>query len=272
MFAFLYLPLLSLSKEMTLEGDQFCSYRPKVEIFDLHASDTLELDKGYECEVCSSQQECKTIKDKPILIPSPEECLTGRQEALQISDHHFVLGTKTKPLFPPGMEMAIFGIGCFWGPESLYWKEPGVYSTQVGYAGGFTPNPINDEVCSGFTGHAEVVRVVYNPEVVSYRKLLKRFWESHDPTQGMRQGVDEGTWYRSMIMVFTQEQRDIAMESRYLYQKLLFKAGLGSITTEIRPASEFYYAEEYNQQYLAKNPESLCELGGTGVELPDSFE
>ena len=149
---------------------------------------------------------------------------------------------------------------------------PGVYSTQIGYTGGFTPNPVYEEVCSGYTGHAEAVRVVFDPEVVTYRKLLKLFWESHDPTQGMRQGVDIGTQFRSLIMAFSQDQRDIAIESRFLFQKLLFKAGFGIITTEIRPTAEFYFAEEYHQQYLAKNSGEYCGLGGTGVELPDSYE
>ena len=267
LFLFLLFPILISSKEMTLEGDQFCSYRPKSEIFDLSTSDHLELDKGYECEVCSSQKECKTFKDKLLTIPSPEEALTGRLLPLQVSDSHFVLGTKVKAPFPPtlNLELAMFAMGCFW-------KEPGVYSTQVGYAGGFTPNPSYEEVCTGYTGHAEVVRIVFDPSVVSYRKLLKRFWESHDPTQGMRQGVDIGNQFRSAIFAFSQEQRDMAIESRYLFQKLLYRAGLGSIQTEIRPASEFYFAEESHQQYLAKNPGTYCGLGGTGAELPDSFE
>lgn len=269
---FLLLLHLSQAKQMTLEGEQFCSYRPKSEIFDLKSSDMLEIEKGYECEVCSSQASCKSIKEKPLAIPSPEDALVGRDKPVAVSDFHFVLGTRTKPPFPSKMEIAVFGMGCFRGAEALFWKQKGVFTTHVGYSGGFTPNPLGEEVCSGFTGHAEVVRIVFDPEVISYRKLLKLFWESHDPTQGMRQGVDVGTWYRSLIMVFTQDQKEAAIESRVLYQKLLLKAGLNLITTEIRPAAEFYYAEDYNQQYLAKNPEGICELGGTGVELPDSYE
>lgn len=270
--SFLLLLQLGLAKQMTLEGEQFCSYRPKTEIFDLKSSDMLEIEKGYECEVCSSQASCKSIKEKPLSVPSPEDALVGRDKPVVVSDFHFVLGTKTKPPFPSKMEIAVFGMGCFRGAEALFWKQKGVFTTHVGYSAGFTPNPLGEEVCSGFTGHAEVVRIVFDPEVITYRKLLKLFWESHDPTQGMRQGVDIGTWYRSLIMVFTQDQKEAAIESRALYQKLLLKAGLNLITTEIRPASEFYYAEDYNQQYLAKNPEGICELGGTGVELPDSYE
>lgn len=262
----------AFGKEMTLEGDQFCSYRPKTEIFGLSVSDKLEMEKGVECEVCSSQKECKSFKDKLLTIPSPEEALTGRSNSIQVSDLHFVLGSKVKQPFPSGLELAMFGMGCFWGVEALFWQAKGVYSTQVGYAGGFTPNPLYEEVCTGYTGHAEVVRVIYDPQVISYRKLLKIFWESHDPTQGMRQGIDIGNQFRSVIMVYSQDQRDMANESRFLYQKLLYKAGLTSINTEIRPATEFYFADEYHQQYLAKNPGAYCGLGGTGVELPDSFE
>jgi peptide-methionine (S)-S-oxide reductase len=271
LFGLVFLIFNVKSKQMTLEGEQFCSYRPKSEFFN-HKSEKLEIEKGYECETCSSQASCKTVKEIPLKVVSPEDALVGRIQPVQVSDFHFVLGTRTKPPFPSKSELAVFGMGCFRGAEAIFWKIKGVISTHVGYAGGFTPNPLGEEVCSGFTGHAEVVRIVFDPEVVTYRKLLKAFWEGHDPTQGMRQGVDVGTWYRSLVMVFTQEQKEAAVESRNLFQKLLFKAGLDEITTEIRPANEFYYADDSDQQYLAKNPEGVCELGGTGVELPDSYE
>jgi peptide-methionine (S)-S-oxide reductase len=267
----LSLVALASAKQMTLEGEQFCSYRHKSEFFDLN-SDKLEIERGYECEMCSAQASCKTVKEIPDKVVSPEDALVGRMQSGVVSDFHFVLASRTKPPFPAKMELAVFAMGCFRAAEAIFWKLNGVFTTSVGYAGGFTPNPLSEEVCSGFTGHAEVVRIVFDPEIITYRKLLKIFWESHDPTQGMRQGVDVGTWYRSMILVYTQDQKEAAIESRSLYQKLLFKAGLDPITTEIRPSTEFYYAEDSDQQYLAKNPQGLCELGGTGVELPDSYE
>ncbi|CAG9327363.1 unnamed protein product [Blepharisma stoltei] len=262
----------SLKSETTLEGQQYCSYRPRAEIFGLLNAEKIELEKGNECVSCGYQQECQKLKEKLTTFPSPEDALIGRDRAVSISDTHYVLGTKLLGPFPPEMEVAMFGLGCFWGAERLFWKQPGVYSTQAGYAGGYTPNPKYEEVCSGYTGHNEVVRVVYDPRQISYKTLLKLFWESHDPTQGMRQGLDQGTQYRSMIMVYTPEQREVAMESRNIYQRELFKASLGTITTEIRPVSEFYLAEEYHQQYLAKNPGGYCGLGGVGVKMPKSFE
>jgi len=198
-------------------------------------------------------------------LPSPERALRGRPEPLPTARFHFVNGNPLQPPFPAGTEMALFGLGCFWGAERKFWQIEGVYVTAVGYAGGFTPNPTYEEVCSGMTGHAEVVLVVFDPKVVSYRHLLKVFWEAHDPTQGMRQGNDTGTQYRSAIYTFSEEQRAAAEASRERYQQALSATGYKPITTEIDAASEFYYAEEYHQQYLAKNPGGYCGLGGTGV-------
>jgi peptide-methionine (S)-S-oxide reductase len=201
-------------------------------------------------------------------MPSPEEALPGRQERMRVPRTHFVNGGPLEPPFPEGAELALFGLGCFWGAERKFWKAPGVVSTSVGYAGGFTPNPTYEEVCSGRTGHAEVVRVVFDPGKVSYEDLLRVFWESHDPTQGMRQGNDVGTQYRSAIYTYGEEQRKKAEASRAAYQKALDAAGHGAITTEIREAPDLYYAEDYHQQYLAKNPNGYCGLGGTGVACP----
>ncbi|XP_042298821.1 mitochondrial peptide methionine sulfoxide reductase isoform X3 [Sceloporus undulatus] len=184
------------------------------------------------------------------------------------SDKHHVNGNSMVEPFPEGTHMAIFGMGCFWGAERKFWRQKGVYSTQVGYAGGHTPNPTYEEVCSGKTGHTEAVRVVFQPETISFEKLLKVFWENHDPTQGMRQGNDVGTQYRSAIYTFSPEQMEAALRSRDEYQKVLLEKGFGPITTEIREAPEFYYAEEYHQQYLSKNPNGYCGLGGTGVSCP----
>lgn len=177
-----------------------------------------------------------------------------------------------EPPYPDGSEIAVFGLGCFWGAERKFWQIPGVYVTAVGYAGGVTPNPTYEEVCSGMTGHAEVVRVVYEPDKVSYEELLKTFWESHDPTQGMRQGNDIGTQYRSMIFAYTLNQKRLAIASLNAYQRALNRKGYGQITTEIRDAAEFFYAEPYHQQYLAKNPGGYCGLGGTGVDCPARFD
>ena len=196
---------------------------------------------------------------------SPAEALPGRTTPLAVSARHAVLGTALKPSFPAGMEEAQFGMGCFWGAERLFWKIPGVHSTSVGYAGGYTPNPTYEEVCSGRTGHAEVVRVVFDPAQVSYEALLKAFWERHDPTQGLRQGNDIGSQYRSVIYCTRDAQLAAAEVSRARYQAGLRTAGHGAITTEIRPAPEFFYAEDYHQQYLHKKPEGYCGLGGTGV-------
>jgi peptide-methionine (S)-S-oxide reductase len=183
---------------------------------------------------------------------------------------HFVNGNRLEPPFPPGTELALFGMGCFWGAERVFWQRRGVYSSSVGYAGGFTPNPTYEEVCSGRTGHAEVVRVVFDPTLVSYETLLRIFWEDHDPTQGMRQGNDVGTQYRSAIYYYGATQRAAAESSCRAYRAALAAAGRGEITTEIREAPEFYYAEEYHQQYLAKNPWGYCGLGGTGVRCPSA--
>jgi len=198
-------------------------------------------------------------------LPSKETALPGRNTPLKIPETHFVNGHRIVPPFPAGMREAVFAMGCFWGAERLFWKLPGVYSTAVGYAGGFTRNPTYEEVCSGQTGHAEVVRVIYHPDKIRYQDLLKVFWESHDPTQGMRQGNDVGTQYRSAIYASDKAQRDIAEASLRAYQERLTAAGRGRITTEFADAPEFFYAEDYHQQYLAKNPDGYCGIGGCGV-------
>lgn len=201
-------------------------------------------------------------------IPTREEALPGRSERMPVAGRHAVLGGPMDPPFPEGTRLAMFGLGCFWGAERKFWELPGVVSTQVGYAGGHTPNPTYAEVCSGRTGHAEVVRVVYDPKRVSYEDLLKVFWESHDPTQGMRQGGDVGTQYRSGIYTSGEDQWRSALASLVAYQAALRAAGHGAITTEVREAPEFYPAEDYHQQYLHKNPAGYCGLGGTGVSCP----
>ena len=205
---------------------------------------------------------------KKTTMPTPDEALPGRSEPMKVPEKHFVNGHRIVLPFPAGMNEAVFGMGCFWGVERLFWQLPGVYSTAVGYAGGTTPNPTYQEVCTGLTGHTEVVRVIYDPEKIDYEDLLKVFWESHDPTQGMRQHGDVGTQYRSAIYVLDAEQRRVAEESVRGYQERLSAARRGGITTEVRDAPEFYYAEEYHQQYLAKNPEGYCGLKGTGVACP----
>lgn len=211
------------------------------------------------------------VLKKKLEMPSPEEALPGRSEKMPVPDVHYVNGHPLQPPYPEGMEMALFAMGCFWGAERQLWQTPGVYVTAVGYAGGWTPNPTYEEVCTGMTGHSEVVRVVYEPRVVSYQRLLQVFWESHDPTQGMRQGNDVGTQYRSGIYTFGPSQEEAALASRDVYQKALTRAGHGPITTEIIDAPEFYYAEDYHQQYLAKNPDGYCGLGGTGIACPSGL-
>jgi peptide-methionine (S)-S-oxide reductase len=208
---------------------------------------------------------------KKLSIPSPQEALPGRAEVMPVPSHHFVNGNPLKPPYPDGMEMAMFGMGCFWGVERKFWQLDGVFTTAVGYAAGITPNPTYKEVCSGKTGHNEVVRVVFDPKVISYEALLRVFWESHDPTQGMRQGNDVGTQYRSGIYVYSESQRKLAEASRDAYEKALKAAGYGAIATEIIDAPEFYYAEGYHQQYLAKNPGGYCGLGGTKVCFPENL-
>ena len=203
-----------------------------------------------------------------LTLPSPDEALPGRKERMPVPKAHFVNGAPLEPPFPAGTELALFGMGCFWGAERKFWQTPGVVSTSVGYAGGLTPNPTYEEVCSGRTGHAEVVRAVFDPARVSYEDLLRVFWEAHDPTQGMRQGNDVGTQYRSAIYTYGEEQRRKGEASREAYQKALAAAGHGPITTEIREAPEYFYAEDYHQQYLGKNPRGYCGLGGTGVACP----
>ncbi|HUH83715.1 MAG TPA: peptide-methionine (S)-S-oxide reductase MsrA [Stellaceae bacterium] len=208
------------------------------------------------------------LSRKKVSIPSAAEALPGRAATMPVPGEHFVNGHPLQPPFPAGLETAIFGLGCFWGAERVFWQIPGVYTTAVGYAGGHTRNPSYEEVCSGMTGHTEAVLVVFDPKQVSYDTLLKAFWESHDPTQGMRQGNDVGTQYRSAIYATTPEQKRRAEASRAAYQQALERARGGAISTEIRDAPPFYYAEAYHQQYLAKNPQGYCGLGGTGVSCP----
>src|SRR6201990_2542949 len=205
---------------------------------------------------------------KTTTLPSAADALPGRADPIPTAARHFVNGHPLKPPYPAGLEQAVFGLGCFWGAERMFWKVPGVYSTAVGYAAGMTPNPTYEEVCSGYTGHNEVVMVWFDPKKTSYEALLKVFWEGHDPTQGMRQGNDVGTQYRSGIYAFSAEQKKKAEASLAMFQKELAKSGMGAITTEIVDAPPFYYAEDYHQQYLAKNPGGYCGLGGTGVSCP----
>jgi len=208
-----------------------------------------------------------SLKSAPSMI-APERALPGRPTPMALPEPHFVNGTSLEPPFPAGLEIAVFGMGCFWGAERRYWSLPGVVTTAVGYAGGYTPNPTYEEVCSGRNGHAEVVRVVFDPTLIGYRDLLTVFWESHDPTQGMRQGNDVGTQYRSCIHTHAPAQHELATASRHRYDRALGKAGHEPVTTEIIPAPAFYYAEGYHQQYLARNPAGYCGLGGTGIVCP----
>jgi peptide-methionine (S)-S-oxide reductase len=208
------------------------------------------------------------FREKNVEMVDPENALAGREATMPVPERHEVLGTPIAPPFPEGLERAVFGLGCFWGAERVFWQAPGVYTTAVGYAGGYTPNASYEEVCSGETGHAEVVLVVFDPKQTSYDELLRLFWENHDPTQGMRQGNDVGTQYRSAIYYENDEQREAAERSRQLFQQELSDAGYGEISTEIVPAGPFFYAEPYHQQYLAKNPNGYCGLGGTGVSCP----
>jgi peptide-methionine (S)-S-oxide reductase len=208
------------------------------------------------------------FRDKNLEMVEPENALPGREQTMALPERHEVLGNPIAPPFPEGLERAVFALGCFWGAERVFWQAPGVYTTAVGYAGGHTPNPTYEEACSGLTGHAEAVLVVFDPKQTSYDEMLRLFWEAHDPTQGMRQGNDAGTQYRSAIYYENDEQRAAAERSRELYQQELSDAGWDEITTEIAEAGPFYYAEPYHQQYLAKNPNGYCGLGGTGVTCP----
>jgi len=208
------------------------------------------------------------MTNKKSEMPDPDKALPGREQKMLVPPRHHVNGNELEGPFPEGMQTAVFGLGCFWGAERKFWQLPGVYSTAVGYAAGYTPNPSYQEVCSGQTGHNEVVLVVFDPTQVSYEQLLKVFWESHNPTQGMRQGNDSGTQYRSGIYTNSEQQQAAAENSKRTYQKAITKAGMGSITTEILAVAEFYYAEDYHQQYLSKNPNGYCGLGGTGVSYP----
>jgi peptide-methionine (S)-S-oxide reductase len=203
--------------------------------------------------------------EKKLVMPDPARALRGRDMPMQVTNRHFVNGNPILPPFPAPLQEAIFALGCFWGAERKFWQFPNVFSTAVGYTAGYTQNPTYDEVCSGMTGHTEAVKVIYDPALIDYEDLLKLFWEAHNPTQGMRQGNDAGTQYRSGIYSLTDEQRQLAEASKDRYQTCLNQAGLAAITTEILPAGEFYYAEDYHQQYLAKNPHGYCGLGGTGI-------
>jgi peptide-methionine (S)-S-oxide reductase len=207
---------------------------------------------------------------KKLVLPEPSEALPGSDTPMRVTNTHFVTGNPIAPPFPANMERALFGLGCFWGAERKFWTFPHIYSTAVGYSGGYTRNPTYEQVCTGLTGHSEVVLVVYDPALTPYRQLLRLFWEAHNPTQGMRQGNDIGTQYRSGIYTYSQEQFDAAMESKQDYQKRLTQSGFGEISTEILPAGEFYYAEDYHQQYLDKNPGGYCGLGGLGVCFDDN--
>ena len=207
-------------------------------------------------------------RDKKITLPGPDEALPGRAERIPVPETHFVSGHALEGPFAENLEQAVFALGCFWGAERIFWQRPGVFTTAVGYAGGLTPNPDYQEVCSGLTGHSEVVSVVFDPEKISYEQLLRVFWESHDPTQGMRQANDIGTQYRSAIYTFSDVQMSQAQRSQAAYQSELSVAGYGRITTEILPLDQFYYAEDYHQQYLAKNPGGYCSIGGTGISCP----
>jgi peptide-methionine (S)-S-oxide reductase len=219
------------------------------------------------------EQERKSLvmgwfQSKKTVMPERSEALPGRSQPIPTARNHHVKGVPLKGPYPEGYAKAMFGLGCFWGAERIFWNLPGVYVTAVGYAGGYTQNPTYEEVCTGRTGHNEVVLVVYDPKVISYEALLKAFWENHDPTQGMRQGNDVGTQYRSAIYTFSQEQAELAEASKKMFEQPLAARGYGAITTEILPAPEFYFAEDYHQQYLAKNPSGYCGLGGTGVSCP----
>jgi peptide-methionine (S)-S-oxide reductase len=207
------------------------------------------------------------FREKTKMI-DPERALPGRAEKMRVPERHYVLDAPLEPPFPEGFQRAVFGLGCFWGAERVFWQAPGVYTTAVGYAGGHTPNPTYEEVCSGSTGHTEAVLVVFDPAQTSYEEMLRLFWENHDPTQGMRQGNDVGTQYRSAIYYEDDSQREAAEASRRVFNDRLAKAGYGEISTELAKAGDFYYAEDYHQQYLAKNPNGYCGLGGTGVTCP----
>jgi peptide-methionine (S)-S-oxide reductase len=217
--------------------------------------------------VVSKGVQTMALFQKKASLPSQSDALPGRASAVKVPESHFINGHRLAPPFPAGLKEAVFGLGCFWGAERLFWQLPGVYSTAVGYAGGYTPNPTYQEVCSGATGHTEVVKVVYDPEKIDYEDLLKAFWESHNPTQGMRQGNDVGTQYRSVIYTADPEQQQIALASKVAYQAALSKSHRGSITTEIIDAPPFYYAEDYHQQYLGKNPDGYCGLAGCGIKF-----
>lgn len=270
-FLHVFFVIVNSSLPSLLSNRLFCEFSLKTHIHKQLLAEKIEMAKANSCPACTIYDECHKFKQKHTGFVASEEAFIGRSRPIVVPNKHFVLETNMYEPFPDTFELAMFGMGCFWGVERLFWKLPGVYSTQVGYAGGFTLNPSYEEAYTGYTGHNEVVRIVYDPQQISYRQLLKVFWEFHDPTQGLQQGEDFGSQYRSMISVYTLDQREEAIASRNMYQRELYKVGLGSITTEIRPVGEFYYAEEYHQQYLGKNPGGYCGIGGTGVKLPSNF-
>jgi peptide-methionine (S)-S-oxide reductase len=257
--------ILSISTLLT----QGCIYSSAQLIINSYLSEKREKNSDLRCLKCT--QDCSSLKSTLQDLPQDEEAMLGRQESLIPENFHHFLQTPILPPFPSHLESMIIGMGCFWGVERLFYKQPGVFSTAVGYAAGITPNPNYEEVYTGFTGHTEVVLIVYDPRVTSYSKMLKVFWENHNPTQGMQQGEDLGTQYRSVLMPLNPVQQELAISSRTLFQKELFKGGFGQVTTRVIPATSFYYAETYHQQYLSKRPAGYCGISGTGIKLPKSF-
>lgn len=246
-----------------------CAYSPRALIVNSYLSEKREKNSDLRCDKCI--QDCSNLQQTIVDMPNEEEAMIGRQTPIIPENFHHYLQTPILAPFPSHLETMIIGMGCFWGVERLFWKQPGVFSTIVGYGGGSTPNPLYEEVYTGFTGHSELVSIVFDPRATSYEKLLKVFWEYHDPTQGMKQGEDLGTQYRSIIMPINSYQQELAFQSRSLFQKELYKAGLGTITTKIIPATAFFNAETYHQQYLSKRPGGYCGVAGTGIKLPESF-
>lgn len=255
---------------ISIASGTFCTYNERTIILNSYLSEKSEKNRDLTCPSC--KQDCELLKTTLSTLPNLEEAMLGRQEKMQFNTTHYLLQTPIVEPFPKHLEVSILAMGCFWGVEKLFWKEKGVIATAVGYVGGLTPNPNYEEAYTGHTGHTEAVKIVFDPRVTSFRKILRLFWENHDPTQGMRQGEDLGTQYRSMILAMTPEQREEAIMSRSLFQKELYKLGMGTITTQITPAFEFYYAEDYHQQYLSKRPGGYCGIAGTGAYLPKSFE
>lgn len=248
---------------------KFSTYDQANIISDSYLSEKREKNSDLRCPKCT--QDCKKLRNTLLKLPDDEEAMLGSQSPILPTNFHHYLQTPILPPFPSHLESMIIAMGCFWGVERLFYRQAGVFSTAVGYAAGLSPNPTYEEVYSGFTGHTEATLIVFDPRITSYSKLLKVFWENHDPTQGMQQGEDVGTQYRSILMPLNEEQKETAALSRNLFQKELFRAGFGQVTTRITPATNFYYAESYHQQYLAKRPAGYCGIAGTGVRLPRSF-